>query len=152
MWEAGAWCDLPTASMAALEVATGRREAAGAAALIAMCVAEGECGRLRVSLGAAARAAARRVEAEAAAAFERLQSCLRNTAAEEARAVALSEHISGFFRAKVSPQSPGLGFIVEYQLVSVLLPVAQCSLLVRAGRGRAATVRAGVVDGSAGRD
>ena len=106
MWEAGAWCDLPTTSMAALEVATGRREAAGAAALIAMCAAEDECDRLRVSLGAAVRTAVRRVGTKAAAAVGRLEPGLRDAVAEMAPAIALSENINGLFRAKMNPQSP----------------------------------------------
>jgi hypothetical protein len=101
-----AWRDLPTAAMATLDMATERREAAGAAALIAMCAAEDECDRLRVSLGAAVRTAVRRVGTKAAAAVGRLEPGLRDAVAEMARAVALSENINGLFRAKMNPQSP----------------------------------------------
>ncbi len=118
MWETSAWRNVPTAAMATLEMATRRREAADAAALIAMCAAEDECDRLRVSLGAAVRTAVRRVGTETAAAVEQLEPGLRDAVAEMARAVALSEHINGLFRAKVNPQSPVWKLVVEYLLVN----------------------------------
>ncbi len=77
-----------------------------------------ECDRLRVSLGAAARTAVRRVGTEVAAAVEQLEPSLHDAVVEMARVVALSGHINGFFRAKVNPQRQVWGLIVEYQLVS----------------------------------